>query len=61
MPGSMINEQLCHELSLNPAFQLDENGGCSAESRAFHRIRESFHRVRGLDLGFGLQDLTFKP
>jgi heme A synthase len=57
----MINEQLCHELSLNPAFQLDENGGCSAESRTFHRIRESFHRVRGLDLGFGLQDLTFKP
>lgn len=45
LPGRMTNEQLAHELLLNPLFQLDENGGCSAENPVFHRIRESFHQA----------------
>ena len=45
LPGRMTNEQLAHELLLDPAFQLDESGGCSVENPAFHRIRESFHQA----------------
>lgn len=45
LPGRMTNEQLAHELLLDPAFQLDESGGCSVENPVFHRIRESFHQV----------------
>ena len=41
----MSNEQLAHELLLDPTFQLDESGGCSAENPVFHRIRESFHQA----------------
>ena len=43
LPGRMTNEQLAHELLLDPTFQLDESGGCSVENPVFHRIRESFH------------------
>ena len=46
LPGRMTNEQLAHELLLDPTFQLDESGGCSVENPVFHRIRESFHQVR---------------
>lgn len=45
LPGRMSNEQLAHELLLDPMFQLDENGGCSVENPVFHRIRESFHQA----------------
>jgi hypothetical protein len=45
LPGRMTNEQLAHELLLDPAFQLDESGGCSVDNPVFHRIRESFHAV----------------
>ena len=45
LPGRMTNEQLAHELLLNPAFQLDESGGCGVENPVFHRIRESFHQA----------------
>ena len=45
LPGRMTNEQLAHELLLDPAFQLDESGGCSVENPVFHRIRESFHQA----------------
>ena len=45
LPGRMTNEQLAHELLLDPTFQLDESGGCSIENPVFHRIRESFHAV----------------
>ena len=45
LPGRMTNEQLAHELLLDPEFQLDESGGCSVENPVFHRIRESFHAV----------------
>jgi hypothetical protein len=48
LPGRMTNVQLAHELLLNPAFQLDESGGCSAENPIFHSIRESFHKVSWL-------------
>jgi hypothetical protein len=41
----MTNEQLAHELLLDPTFQLDESGGCSVENPVFHRIRESFHQA----------------
>lgn len=43
LPGRMTNEQLAHELLIDPTFQLNEDGGCSAENPVFHRIRESFH------------------
>ena len=45
LPGRLTNEQLAHELLYNPAFQLDESGGCSVENPVFHRIRESFHQA----------------
>lgn len=45
VPGRMTNEQLAHELLLDPAFQLDDSGGSLVENSAFHRIRESFHKV----------------
>ena len=48
LPGRMTNEQLAHELLLNPDFQLDEAGGCSVDNPVFQRIRESFHQVCGV-------------
>ena len=45
LPGKMTNEQLAHELLLDPTFQLDESGGCGVENPVFHRIRESFHKA----------------
>ena len=45
LPGRMTNEQLAHELLLDPTFKLDETGGCNVENPVFHRIRESFHRA----------------
>jgi hypothetical protein len=41
----MTNESLAHELILDLTFQLDEDGGCQAESPVFHKIRESFHQA----------------
>ena len=46
LQGFMTNDQLAHELLLDPMFQLDESGGCSVENPAFHCISESFHQVR---------------
>ena len=45
LPGRLSNEQLAHELLLDPTFQLDESGGCSAENPVYHRIRKSFHQA----------------
>ena len=45
LPGRMTNEQLAHELLLDPTFKLDETGGCNVQNPVFHRIRESFHRA----------------
>ena len=45
LPGRLSNEQLAHELLLDPTFQLDDFGGSSAENPVTHRIRESFHQV----------------
>jgi hypothetical protein len=45
LPGRMTNEQLAHELLLDPEFQLAEDGGCSVENPVFNRIRDSFHKV----------------
>ena len=39
----MLNQQLAHELLLDPLFQLEEEGGPHTENRVFHNIRESFH------------------
>ena len=39
LPGRMIDQQLAHELILDPLFQLDETGGCSTENPASHGIR----------------------
>ena len=41
----MTNEQMAHELLMDPTFQLDAAGGCSAENPAHHRIREMFHQA----------------
>ena len=46
LPGRMTNEQLAHELLLDPTFQLDEHGGPnSSENPTFYRIRETFHNA----------------
>mmetsp|Transcript_4190 Transcript_4190/g.11969 ORF Transcript_4190/g.11969 Transcript_4190/m.11969 type:complete len:567 (-) Transcript_4190:25-1725(-) len=41
LPGRMSNEQLAHELLLDPGFQLDGVG----DNPVLARIRESFHRA----------------
>ena len=43
--GRMTNEQLAHELMLDPCFQLNDEGTCEQENPSFLRIRESFHRA----------------
>jgi hypothetical protein len=48
LAGRMTNEQLAHELLLDPAFQLDDAGTAAAENAIYHRIRESFHQVGGV-------------
>ena len=45
LPGRMTNEQLAHELLLDPAFVLHENGGCDLDNPVFLRVRESFHNA----------------
>ena len=45
LPERMTNQQLAHDLLLDPLFQLDKSGGCSTKNPAFHGIRESFHRA----------------
>jgi hypothetical protein len=41
----MPNEQLAHELLLNPSFQLDDTGEACMANPVFRRIRESFHKA----------------
>ncbi len=45
LPGRMTNEQLTHELLLDPTFQLDDTGGCNIGDAVFRRMRESFHQA----------------
>ena len=45
LPGRMSNEQMAHELLMDPTFQLDDAGGCMAENPVHHRIRETFHQA----------------
>ena len=42
----MSNQQVAHELLLDPLFQLEDEGCGShtAENPIFHNINESFHR-----------------
>ena len=59
LPGRLTNEQLAHELLLDPTFQLDDVGGSSAENPITHRIRESFHQVAIFQLNCGLVSLAW--
>jgi len=43
LPKRVTNEQLAHELLLDPAFTLDENGGCGGGNPVHSKIRLSFH------------------
>ncbi len=45
IPGRMTNEQLAHELLLDPTFRLDDSGGSFCENPAYHRIREGFNEA----------------
>jgi hypothetical protein len=45
LPGRLTNEQLAHELLLDPTFKLDDNGSSYAENPTYNRIRSLFHRV----------------
>ena len=45
LPGRLSNEHLAHELLIDPAFQLNDEGGCTSENPVFRRIRESFHQA----------------
>ena len=45
-PSRVCNEQLAHELMLDPTFQLTAEGNCDVIlNPAFARMRDSFHRV----------------
>ncbi|KAJ1465578.1 T-complex protein 11-domain-containing protein [Baffinella frigidus] len=43
LPRRMTNDQLAHELLLDPKFTLDEHGGCRGENPVHAKIRKSFH------------------
>ena len=45
LPRRMTNEQLAHELQLDPTFAFDEHGGCSTEDPVHSKIRKSFHEA----------------
>lgn len=45
LPGRISNQQLVHELLLDPDFQLNDDGGCDIENAAYEQIRVSFHRA----------------
>ena len=45
MESRMTNEQLAHELLLDPLFQLMENGAAASEHPTLNHIRKSFHRA----------------
>jgi hypothetical protein len=45
LPGRLTNEQMAHELLLDPTFQLDDAGMCFADNSVHHRIRETFHKA----------------
>ena len=42
LPGRIINEQLAHELMLDPYFRIDDKGGSADENPVLSRIRERF-------------------
>jgi hypothetical protein len=42
LPGRMSNEQLAHELLLDPTFQLDDQGAGYIENDVLTKVRESF-------------------
>ena len=44
LPSKMTNEQLAHELLLDPMFQLREDG-TATENPIFQQIRQSFHKA----------------
>jgi len=58
----MTNEQLAHELLMDPNFQLTDRGTC-CESDAAQRVRESFHKAfwdslaTDLSMGFNVRVL----
>ncbi|KAJ1468901.1 T-complex protein 11-domain-containing protein [Baffinella frigidus] len=43
LPRRMTNQQVAHELLIDPAFTLDEYGGCHGEAPVHSKIRKSFH------------------
>jgi hypothetical protein len=45
LPGRMSNEQLAHELLMDPMFQLSDTGDVASANPFYHRIRQSFHQV----------------
>ena len=44
LPGLMSNQQLAHELLLDPLFQLKKKGGPHTENPVFHNICKSISR-----------------
>jgi hypothetical protein len=54
----MTNEQLAHELLLDPAFQLTDRGTC-CESDGARRVRESFHAAFWASLATDLRMSCF--
>ena len=54
-PSRVCNEQLAHELLLDPTFQLSVEGNCDVTlNPAYARMRDSFHRVSGWVVWVGL-------
>jgi T-complex protein 11 len=43
LPRRITNEQLAHELILDPTFKVDAHGGCGGENPVHSKIRNSFH------------------
>ena len=43
--GKLTNDELAHEILLDPGFQLDSFGGCGDVNAGSRKVRESFHRA----------------
>ena len=58
LPGKISNQQMAHELLIDPGFQLTDEGGCVVEQNTYDRIRSTFERAYWDSL---VDDLKQKP
>jgi hypothetical protein len=58
LPPRLTNEELAHELMIDPTFKVDEHGGVCDDTPAHTKIREAFHAAFWKSLE---DDLLLRP